>query len=163
MVCHILLVNYFHGTISQLLLQSRKQRVKLGNCRSEWEYVYYVTVTGAEEQHSSSFITFYYNSTDQTRSNTPTNRWSLISQQGAYAQTSNYFYNTPGLTHIRAHQTYGETRRTCVTNPGGLVPIKTDDDFSGKLPKPVLLSHKLLIYNSELRVVVFHTHDLSVS
>ena len=21
---------------------------------------------------------------------------------------------TPGLTHIRAHQTYGETRRTCI-------------------------------------------------
>ena len=31
--------------------------------------------------------------------------------------------------------------------------------LSGKLPKPVLLSYELLIYISDLRMVVFHTQD----
>ena len=35
MVCHILLVNYFSATIAIV-----EKRVKLGNCRSEWEYIY---------------------------------------------------------------------------------------------------------------------------
>ena len=33
------------------------------------------------------------------------------------------------------------------------------DYVSGKLPNPVLLSYELLIYISDLRVVVFHTQD----
>ena len=33
------------------------------------------------------------------------------------------------------------------------------DYLSGKLSKPVLLSYILLIYNSDLRVVVSHTQD----